>query len=324
MRKQRSLPRLSKRLLMAAQMMSPCEVAADVGCDHAHLAIYLVRKGIAGRAVAMDVREGPLKFARENIALYECGGMIDIRLSDGLDALAAGEAQTIVMTGMGGVLTAELLERGRDRLEGVRELILSPQSHPELVRSFVLDAGFDIAEEDICIDGGKYYTAIRAVRPDAGISDRGTQGTPGDAGRGKVEAAAGTFAMPKELAEYIKKLAARSAREDDGAVQIDAILERSCSPDEEARLRYGDADMYAGKDLYLDFLLYEKKKVERVLGKLGESGQESAKEKARFSRRREVLLRAMECYGRAKPSNAGASSEDRRDSTLRIGEGYEL
>ncbi|MBP5159985.1 MAG: SAM-dependent methyltransferase [Lachnospiraceae bacterium] len=270
MRKKRSSPRLSKRLEMAARLLSPCGTVADVGCDHAFLCICLVLEGKAERAIAMDVREGPIGHAKENISLYNCSQAIETRLSDGLDALAPGEAENIVMTGMGGVLMTELLERGRDRLTGVREMVLSPQSHPELVRSYLQDAGYVIEAEDVCFDGGKYYAAMRAVR--------------------KTSAGSGPRGMPDALRAFVEKVASRVGREDDGAVQIDAILERECSLEEEARLRYGDALMYKGNEVYLELLLYERKKAERVLGSLKASGAEpEGGERERFTRRLEVL-----------------------------------
>ena len=45
--------KLSDRLLMSASRVTPGNVVADVGCDHAHTAIWLVKQGIAPRAIAM-------------------------------------------------------------------------------------------------------------------------------------------------------------------------------------------------------------------------------------------------------------------------------
>ena len=48
-------------------MVTPGTVITDVGCDHAFVSVYLVRKGSSPRVIAMDVRPGPLEHAREQI-----------------------------------------------------------------------------------------------------------------------------------------------------------------------------------------------------------------------------------------------------------------
>ena len=102
--------KLSKRLTAIAEMVnavSPFQKTrkedyclCDVGTDHAHIPIRLLSDGVISRAVAMDVIEGPLEKARGNIALYDVADKVELRLSDGLDAYRAGEAQGLVIAGM--------------------------------------------------------------------------------------------------------------------------------------------------------------------------------------------------------------------------------
>ena len=93
---------LSKRLETVAGMVQSGGVVADVGCDHGFTSIFLVKKDLAKKAVAMDINPGPIERAREHIAQYEMEDRIETRLSDGLDGLTAGEADTILISGMGG------------------------------------------------------------------------------------------------------------------------------------------------------------------------------------------------------------------------------
>lgn len=167
-KKIQNIPQLSRRLLMAASLVSSGNTVADIGCDHAHTSIYLVKQGISPKAVAMDVRSGPLERAAQNILLYDCSEKIDTRLSDGLEKLGRGETDTILITGMGGVLMTEIFRREDDKLKAAKELVLSPQSHPDLVRRYILDAGFTIVREEMCFEDGKYYVAIKASREEAG------------------------------------------------------------------------------------------------------------------------------------------------------------
>ena len=82
---------ISKRLQAVSDMVTSCDCLADVGTDHGYIPISLVRRGIAVRAVAMDVNQGPLNRAKENIEANGLSERIETRLSDGLSALAPGE-----------------------------------------------------------------------------------------------------------------------------------------------------------------------------------------------------------------------------------------
>ena len=156
--------RLSRRLMMSAQMVTPGSRVADVGCDHAHTSIWLVRSGIAKSCIAMDLREGPLKHAAENIAMYGCGDSITTRLSDGILELKPGEADCILITGMGGGLMTRILQMGQETAESACELVLQPQSDPGAVRRCVHELGFMIDRETCCMDYGKFYVSMHAVR----------------------------------------------------------------------------------------------------------------------------------------------------------------
>ena len=64
--------KLSERLELVLSFVEPGESAADVGTDHGHVPVELVRRTIVKKAVAMDVRKGPLSRATENIHFFQC------------------------------------------------------------------------------------------------------------------------------------------------------------------------------------------------------------------------------------------------------------
>ena len=76
--------KLSKRLETVASMVTKGNRAADVGCDHGFVPIFLVESGISPLAVAADVRPGPLSRAKEHIKEHRLEEKIQTRLSDGL------------------------------------------------------------------------------------------------------------------------------------------------------------------------------------------------------------------------------------------------
>lgn len=152
---------LSKRLKGVADLVSLGHTAADVGCDHGYVSIYLIRQKLAEHVIAMDVNEGPLKRARENVEREGLATYIDTRLSDGLKQLLENEAETVICAGMGGRLMVRILAEGNIVQKGVKELILQPQSEIALVRHFLYEQGFVICRENMILDEGKYYQMMR-------------------------------------------------------------------------------------------------------------------------------------------------------------------
>lgn len=154
---------LSKRLSMVAGLVSDSKVVADIGCDHAYTSIYIVQNNLADKVIAMDVNKGPVEIAKKNIKLYGLDNLIDVRLSDGTEKLSKGEADTLLISGMGGGLTVKILSMRPEILNGCKYLILSPQSELFLVRQYLERVGFSIICEDMVKDEGKFYVGIKAL-----------------------------------------------------------------------------------------------------------------------------------------------------------------
>lgn len=166
---------LSKRLTTIASFVEPGSRVADVGTDHGYVPIYLVKKEIAASAIAMDVRTGPLSRAAEHVKEYGLEDRIELRLSNGLDALCPGEADTVIISGMGGPLIVEILTRGSAVAAEAPRLVLSPQSDIPGVRVFLRENGYRIDREAFIRDQGKYYTIMSVshgnTRPGRYIDD---------------------------------------------------------------------------------------------------------------------------------------------------------
>ena len=90
---------LSMRLRMNASLVTPGNRLADVGTDHGYIPIALVEEGVIPSALAMDVNEGPLMRAEEHIRLSGLVPYIETRLSDGLEKLGCGEADSVLWQG---------------------------------------------------------------------------------------------------------------------------------------------------------------------------------------------------------------------------------
>lgn len=154
--------KLTPRLEIAAGMVRRGNTVVDIGTDHAYLPAYLVLNGICPNAIASDVREGPLLNAAKTVAKYALEDKIELRLSNGLKAIKKGEAQDIVMCGMGGNLIEDILTPAEWLKDKKYRLIIQPQSHGEDVRRFLDLNGFEILGESVCKDSGKLYSALYA------------------------------------------------------------------------------------------------------------------------------------------------------------------
>ncbi len=152
--------KLDERLSMCAKLVRPGKRVVDVGTDHAYLAIWLALNEVASRVVATDLREGPLLNAKQNIIKYGVEGRVETRLSDGLDAISAEEAEDFVLAGMGGELIIKIMARAPWLKDGEKHLILQPMSAEQELREFLAREGFMVVDEQAVICAGKIYTVM--------------------------------------------------------------------------------------------------------------------------------------------------------------------
>ena len=135
---------------------------ADIGTDHAYLPAWLILNNISPKALACDVRKGPLENAKKTVETYSIEDKITTRLSDGFDEIEPFEADDFIMCGMGGTLMKELVSRTHWLKNERKRIIVQPQSHAEDIRRFFVENGFEILFEDACTDSGKLYCAMAA------------------------------------------------------------------------------------------------------------------------------------------------------------------
>lgn len=161
MKKTKKMP---GRMLAIANLVDSAKTVADVGCDHAYISIHLIENGKAERVIASDLREGPLKIARGNIKSAGLEEKIETRLCSGLCGYEPNEVDTVLISGMGGMLVREILSESRDVVNGADTLILEPQSDLRIVRAYLREIGFAVIDEDMLSESGKYYQIIKAKK----------------------------------------------------------------------------------------------------------------------------------------------------------------
>lgn len=153
--------KLTPRLQCVADMTPKTVCVADIGTDHAYLPIYLVLNKKAEKAVACDIRKGPLESATANIKNYGLCDKIRTVLCDGLAGLDDGEVQAAVIAGMGGELVASIINARPDAAD---EYILQPMSKISALREILQQNRFKIEEESLALEGEKLYTVMRVKK----------------------------------------------------------------------------------------------------------------------------------------------------------------
>ena len=142
-------------------MLPQCDTLADVGCDHGYLSIAVLENGLAKKVLPMDVNKGPLAKARENLQSAGYSAQAEPRLSDGLAKLEVGEAEVICICGMGGALIGRIIRAGIQVAKSAKCLIIEPQSEYYELRSYLMEAGFVIDDEDLTSEENKIYPIIK-------------------------------------------------------------------------------------------------------------------------------------------------------------------
>jgi len=145
---------------------SSVKVLADIGTDHAYLPIAAVQNGFCEAAIACDLHPGPLALADRNVRDARLIGKIETRLGDGLSPILPGEANCIVIAGMGGMRIWGILSEGMAQVRQAQRLILQPQHDTELMRRNLHTAGVEIEDESVVreVVGGRehFYVVIKA------------------------------------------------------------------------------------------------------------------------------------------------------------------
>ena len=141
---------------------TPCMI--DVGTDHALLPLALVGAGRCARAIASDLRPGPLVGARLNVARAEFGEQVEVRLGPGLSTLGRGEAQVCVIAGMGFGTIATILEQHDPGALGIERVIVqTPKGGMRLRRWLWEVKGWRLEREILLYDHDRPYVTCVAL-----------------------------------------------------------------------------------------------------------------------------------------------------------------
>ncbi len=152
--------KLTPRLEKIASLVKKDSKVADIGTDHGYIPLFLLQNNISSFAIASDVNKKPLESAENNIKIYGYNEKIQTRLGGGLTTLKAGEVDTIIIAGMGGLLIADILEASPEILNTAKTFILQPMQAQEELRKYVVQKGFSIKKDLLVKEDHRIYEVM--------------------------------------------------------------------------------------------------------------------------------------------------------------------
>lgn len=154
--------KLNDRLAEIAKKIPKCSILADIGTDHGYIPIYALENGLCSKALAADLREGPLKMAYANIKKNNMEKSIELRLGNGLEPILLSECDVVVIAGMGGNLIKDILAASSEKARAASLLLLQPNNAVDSLRKWLNENGFEITDESLASDAGKLYNVLNA------------------------------------------------------------------------------------------------------------------------------------------------------------------
>lgn len=151
--------KINARLKAIGDLVEANSYCLDVGCDHALLDIYLIRKDKNIKAVASDIAQGPIEQAKKNIRLENLEEEIEVRQGPGLKTYSK-DIDTIIISGMGGRNIIGIIKDDLKVLKTVTTFIISPNNYQEDVKRFICKHGFYIENEEFVKDKNIIYQII--------------------------------------------------------------------------------------------------------------------------------------------------------------------
>ena len=158
--------KLSKRLSLVASFVPKGSVVADIGADRGELSYYLLKEGIAEKAILTDISPRSLDRAKRFFAGKEEEAAADFRVGDGLSVISPFEADAAVLAGMGGLTIADILQHDEETARSLSVLVIQAMGNSDKVRSCLRSLGFTLSDEAMVEEEGQFYTILRAVPGD--------------------------------------------------------------------------------------------------------------------------------------------------------------
>lgn len=150
-----------RRLEEIINLVEDNSIVADIGTDHGIVPYELIKSNKAKKVIASDISEKSLDKLREKLDYLDEPEKIILNVSDGLDNLNEYQVDTIIISGMGGNLIVDILNKNINVAKSANCLILGANNSLSVLRKFLYDNSFEIIEEVDLFENDKYYQIIK-------------------------------------------------------------------------------------------------------------------------------------------------------------------
>lgn len=154
---------ISKRLNSLALFVEKKDSLIDVGCDHGLLSIYLKENKLCKNIIASDINKNALSGAIKNINKRNLD--IPTYLSDGINDVPLKGINTLVISGMG-TSTIKHILNDSNKLKHIKKIIIQSNNDHKLLRTFMNDINYYMADENVVYDKGKWYVTCLFIKSD--------------------------------------------------------------------------------------------------------------------------------------------------------------
>ena len=144
---------LPRRLRGLLALLPDADSVADVAAGHGRLAVHLA--GRFPRVIATEATDGPYRELCRNLETWDAADRVEARRGSGLEPLAAGEVEGVVVAGLGARRLAQIAEQAPGR--GLRWLALQCVQRPDELAAWVRAAGWTVTVETVCEQRGREY-----------------------------------------------------------------------------------------------------------------------------------------------------------------------
>lgn len=152
----------SKRIRAILEILKKCTTLADIGCDHGYVAVEAIKRGIARKVFAVDINPKPLQKAIELSKKEGVFDRIEFFVGNGFEPIREPVDQAVI-AGVGGDTILNILSSAKDKVKNTK-LVLQPMKDIELLRKWLFENGFDISEELVVYEKGRFYLIIESEK----------------------------------------------------------------------------------------------------------------------------------------------------------------
>lgn len=147
-------------MLKILSYIEPCQVVADVGCDHGKLGIELLLHNYCANCIFSDISEPSLNKATNLSLEKQVYSKCQFIVSNGFEKFSSEtKIDYAIIAGMGGREIVNILLNRPKELD-IKKFVLQPNNNVVYLRRMLVQNGFKIILDEVVLDNGIFYNVL--------------------------------------------------------------------------------------------------------------------------------------------------------------------